>query len=118
LAWPDLAAHDWHSVGWTTVAGFLYIGMIAGVIAALMWYRAVRQIGPARTMVYANVEPIFVVGFAALLLGESIELTAIAGGLLVIAGVVLTRSPAAPPDAASEPALAPAGGVGQETSAA
>ncbi len=44
---------------------------------------------------YANLESFFAVVAAAVMLGERVEWTALAGGAAVVAGVVLTRRPAA-----------------------
>ena len=46
---------------------------------------------PRSTTVYANMESFFAVLFAALLLAERVEWTALVGGVAVVAGVLLTR---------------------------
>ena len=91
LAIPGLLSHDWAHVALPEVGSFVYSGIIAGSVGALLWNGAVRRIGPARTMVYANMESFFVVVFAALLLSERVEISALIGGLAVVAGVLLTR---------------------------
>jgi drug/metabolite transporter (DMT)-like permease len=91
LAVPDLLTTNWVNLPWQAYGGFAYSGGLAGVGGALLWYGSVRRIGAARTMIYANMESFFVVLIAALLLGERAEWTALAGGVAVIAGVLLTR---------------------------
>ncbi len=91
LALPGLLAHNWTQVSLPEVGGLLYSGIFAGAVGGLLWYGAMRQIGAARTIVYANMESFFVVLFAALLLSERVEWTALVGGLAIVAGVLLTR---------------------------
>jgi drug/metabolite transporter (DMT)-like permease len=88
---PGLAALDWRSVPWPAWVGLVYAAVAAGALGALLWYAAVRRLGPARTAVYANLESFFAVVFAALILGERVESTSLAGGAAVVAGVLLTR---------------------------
>jgi drug/metabolite transporter (DMT)-like permease len=92
-AMPGLAALDWRSVPGEAWAGLLYAAAAAGGLGSLLWYAAVRHLGPARTAVYANMESFFAVVFAALMLGERVEPTALAGGAAVVTGVLLTRRP-------------------------
>jgi drug/metabolite transporter (DMT)-like permease len=78
-------------VPWTVFVELLYAATAAGALGSLLWYAAVRRLGPARTAVYANLESFFAVVSAAVFLGERVEWTAIAGGVAVVAGVLLTR---------------------------
>jgi drug/metabolite transporter (DMT)-like permease len=91
LALPGLLAFPLERLTPGVLLAFLYSGTVAGVAGGLLWYSAVRRLGAARTMVYANMESFFAVMFAALILGERVEVTALLGGVAVIAGVVLTR---------------------------
>src|SRR5581483_168169 len=91
LGLPALATQDWHVLGPGAAAGLLYIGLVVAGASTLFWYWAVGRIGPARTIIYANLESFFAVLAAAIALGERVELTAILGGVAVIAGVLLTR---------------------------
>jgi drug/metabolite transporter (DMT)-like permease len=92
-ALPDLVTLARLEVPWQVPASFLYAGAMSGAAGGLLWYAAVRRIGPARTVIYANLESFFVVVSAALLLGERVEAIALAGGLAIVAGVLLTRKP-------------------------
>jgi drug/metabolite transporter (DMT)-like permease len=96
LALPGLLAFPLERLSAGVIVAFFYSGIVAGVAGGLLWYSAVRRLGAARTMVYANMESFFAVLFAALLLGERVEVTALVGGIAVIAGVVLTRRRQAP----------------------
>lgn len=57
-----------------------------------MWYsQGIRALGPARTAVFTNLVPVFGVLLSVVLLGESLTRSMLAGGVLVIAGVMLTN---------------------------
>jgi drug/metabolite transporter (DMT)-like permease len=91
LAAPGLVRQDWSLVSGLVLAGVLFSGTLAGALGSLLWYAAVRRLGPARTAIYANLESLFAVLAAALLLGERVAWTSVAGGVAVVAGVMLTR---------------------------
>ena len=82
--WLHLPAMAWGSIG--------YSGFFALVIAYLFWYNGVRVLGPTRTAMYSNLQPIFAVAVAWLLLGESITAWQVAGAVSIITGLLLTRS--------------------------
>jgi drug/metabolite transporter (DMT)-like permease len=91
LGLAGLVAQDWSRVSGRDVAGLIYGSTIAGGVGSLLWYAAVRRLGAARTAIYANMESFFAVVAAALLLGERVAWPAVAGGVAVVAGVLLTR---------------------------
>ena len=84
--------------GWIALA---YMGVFGTAIAFIWFYEGVRTIGPARSMVFVNLVPIFAIAFAMLLLGERIELSMVAGAVLVIAGVFIINRPEHLPAVAS-----------------
>lgn len=80
----------------STVAGMLYVGLFASVIAFYFWSKGMAQVGPGKGGVYMNVMPLAGTFFAIILLGESLAHYHLLGGALVAAGIVLTnrRAPA------------------------
>jgi drug/metabolite transporter (DMT)-like permease len=82
--WPRLPGMAWVSL--------TYSGIFALVIAYLFWYRGVRVLGPTRTAMYSNLQPVFAVIVAWLVLGESVTAWEVAGAISIITGLVLTRS--------------------------
>lgn len=67
-----------------------FLGLL-GTALAFTWYAdGVRQIGATRAGIYINLVPVFAVLQGALLLGERLGLASLVGGLLVLAGVLLT----------------------------
>jgi drug/metabolite transporter (DMT)-like permease len=92
VAWPAVARANWSTVpllGWGAV---LYSGIFALVIAYLFWYRGVRVIGPTRTAMYSNLQPIIAVLVAWAMLGETPTIWQAVGAVSIMAGLVLTRA--------------------------
>jgi drug/metabolite transporter (DMT)-like permease len=75
-------------VTWLAVS---YLGILGSALGFSWYYSGVRQIGPARASVFINLVPIFAIVLAALLLQEQPSPTLLLGGVLVIAGVMLTN---------------------------
>jgi drug/metabolite transporter (DMT)-like permease len=62
------------------------------VIAYLIWYRGIKLIGPTRTSMYSNLQPIIAVLVAWMALGEVPTVAQGLGAAAVMAGLLLTRS--------------------------
>jgi drug/metabolite transporter (DMT)-like permease len=73
-------------VAWAVVG---YQGVL-GAVAHVWWYRAVEVVGPSRSAIFLNLQPLVGVGLAAALLREPIGLWQILGVASVLAGVGLT----------------------------
>lgn len=92
VAAPAMLATHWTQlapVAWGSIA---YSGFFALVIAYLFWYNGVRVLGPTRTAMYSNLQPVFALAVAWLVLGETITAWQIAGATSIITGLLLTRS--------------------------
>lgn len=92
VAWPAIASAPWRSVpalGWAAVA---YSGVFALVVAYYFWYRGVRVIGPTRTAMYSNLQPVIAVLVAWPMLGETPTPWQIVGAVCIIGGLLLTRT--------------------------
>jgi drug/metabolite transporter (DMT)-like permease len=79
---------------WTSAVawGVIVFQAIVGALAHVWWYRAVNVVGASVSAIFINVQPVVGVLLAFVLLGETIGLWQVAGGTLVVAGVVLTGS--------------------------
>jgi len=89
---PSMITTDWGALpllAWGSVA---YSGLFALVIAYLFWYHGVRVLGPTRTAMYSNLQPVFALAVAWLVLGEGITGWEVAGAASIITGLLLTRS--------------------------
>ena len=73
---------------WTIVV----VQAVVGALAHVWWYRAINVVGPSTAAIFLNLQPVFGVLLAWLVLGETIGTWQVIGGALVIAGVVLTGS--------------------------
>ena len=65
----------------------IYIGIGAGVLAFLLWNAAVERIGMVRAGIIYYSIPLFASIEAAILLGESMKLSQIVGGVLILGGI-------------------------------
>jgi drug/metabolite transporter (DMT)-like permease len=100
---PDFAS----PVPWVVVAYQAFLGAVAHV----WWFEGVKSVGPSRSAIFMNFQPVVGVLLAYLMLGEAIEPVELAGGVAVLAGVWLVTRPAhveamPPPRAGHEPAPA------------
>jgi drug/metabolite transporter (DMT)-like permease len=87
-----------------------YAGIFALVIAYLLFYRGVQVLGATRTALYSNLQPVIALAVAWVLLAERPSRWQLAGTVLVLAGLLLSRlAPMRPPRAR---AAAVPGGAG------
>ncbi|HXT14496.1 MAG TPA: EamA family transporter [Gemmatimonadaceae bacterium] len=92
VAAPAMVRTNWVGLpplGWASV---LYSGIFSLVIAYLFWYRGVRVIGPTRTAMYSNLQPVIAVLVAWGMLGEVPTVWQGVGTASIMAGLILTRS--------------------------
>lgn len=87
-AWR-LAAGDAVSLTPGSVAGVLYIGVIAAALGFVFWNRGVSAIGAARAGVYLHLMPLFAALQGMAFLGERLAPYHLVGGLCIVAGVAL-----------------------------
>ncbi|MBL0937465.1 MAG: EamA family transporter [Gemmatimonadaceae bacterium] len=92
VAIPDLRALDWASLTWKAWGAVVYAGIGALVVAYLLFYRGVRVLGPTRTAMYGNLQPIIALAVAALLLNELPSVWQLIGAAFIMAGLLLSRS--------------------------
>lgn len=82
---------DWPRIGWEVWAALVFSGGLSIGAAYAIWNLAVRQIGPSRTALYSNLVPFAGVASGALLLNECVVPLQVAGGALVIVGLIVVR---------------------------
>lgn len=91
IAAPAIAHAPWSSVtaiGWSAL---VYSGVFALVIAYYCWYHGVRVLGPTRTAMYSNLQPVIAVLMAWVLLHETPTPWQILGAVSIMSGLLLTR---------------------------
>jgi len=93
VAVPDLGRLGWQVLSPGVVAAVLYLGVLGTGVAFVWYYRAVKELGPARTVIFNNLVPVFGAIFGVVLLGETRSLSMLVGGAIAVAGVMLVSRP-------------------------
>jgi drug/metabolite transporter (DMT)-like permease len=88
---PQLASQDYASL--PSLVWVAYVFAVLGPLSLtnLLWFNSIEQVGPSRASMYANLQPFLGAIFALLILSESITALQIGGGVLIAAGIVLSR---------------------------
>lgn len=89
---PALIATDWSIVGLGGWLALFYSSVISMGVAYYFWYRGLRVLGPTRTAVYANLQPIIALAVAWAFLSEVPTIFQGVGAATIVAGVFLTRA--------------------------
>jgi len=79
----------------TTVTGWgavVALGVVATAFAMVAFFAGLARVGAGRAGVLSTAEPAVAVALGAALLGEPVTTTIVAGGALVLVGVVLVRT--------------------------
>jgi drug/metabolite transporter (DMT)-like permease len=71
------------------LGAILALGLLCGSVAYVLYFRLIADIGPAGALTVTYLIPLFGVLWGALFLGETVSLSMLAGGALVIMGTVL-----------------------------
>jgi drug/metabolite transporter (DMT)-like permease len=88
---PAVAQQDWGIPTNAAWLGLLYSAVFSVAIGYVAWYTSVRRVGSARTAIFSNLTPVVSVVVAWLFLGDRLSPLQLAGGLVVLAGLLLTR---------------------------
>ena len=91
LALPALERTAWEELSLATWGAIAYAGLVSMVIAYLFWNRGVRVLGPTRTAAFGNLQPMFALIAARVMLGEKPSVWQLVGAVGIIGGVLLTR---------------------------
>lgn len=73
------------------IGSIVYIGLGTSVVAFLCWNIALQKLGTSRTILFANLTPIFSTLEAVLILGEKFTPIHIISGSLVIGGLIIAN---------------------------
>ena len=88
---PAIASTTWRTVPPMAWGAIIFSGLGALVIAYLCWYRGVRVLGPTRTSMYGNLQPVVALIFAWVILHEVPTFTQGMGAVSIITGLLMTR---------------------------
>jgi drug/metabolite transporter (DMT)-like permease len=89
---PALMRTDWSAIGMGGWLALLYSSVISMGVAYFFWYRGLRVLGPTRSAVYTNLQPIVALLVAWAFLNETPTVFQGVGAATIIAGVFLTRA--------------------------
>jgi drug/metabolite transporter (DMT)-like permease len=78
---------------WRLLGLVVFLGVLGGSAAFLLWTWALSRLTPTQVAVYVNLNPIVAALLAILLLGERRSLLFVAGFLAVVTGVLLANWP-------------------------
>ncbi len=92
FALPGMVRMDWGSVSLPAWGAVLYASVGALVIAYLLFYRGIRVLGPTRTAMYSNLQPIIALAVAAIVLSERPTGWQLLGATLIMAGLLISRT--------------------------
>ncbi|HEY7283262.1 MAG TPA: DMT family transporter [Actinomycetota bacterium] len=101
---PAAVHQDWGALNATDWLIMLYAIVGPVYLAYALWNWAIHKRGIARTTPYGFAVPVVAAVLAVIFLGESLHPEQIVGGLLVVAGLVVTRMPSRRRLAATAPA--------------
>jgi len=90
-----IASVNWFALPMNAWGAILYSGLGGLVIAYMFWLYGVRIVGPTRTALYGNLQPMIALLFAWMTLGEVPTAWQIVGAVTIVGGVLLTRAQAA-----------------------
>jgi len=82
---------SWGAVDGAAWAGLLYSALLAAGLANVLVFNAIRLLGPTRVTAFQFLVPFIAVILGAVLLGEAVRPEQVAGGIVIVLGVMLTR---------------------------
>lgn len=95
VAIAPVAALEWRdarpvTISAITVSSTLYLGLVISGGGYLVWNWAIRRVTAPRAAVFLTVQPIVGALLGVVFLGEAVTAFTVAGGALIVAGLVLT----------------------------
>lgn len=82
---------SYQTIGLNAWAAIGFMAVFSTALAFNWFYEGVKAIGASQAAVFGNLVPVFAVLLAVLVLGERIDTSTVTGGVLVLAGVMLTN---------------------------
>jgi drug/metabolite transporter (DMT)-like permease len=77
-----------HTIDWLALA-YAIVGPL--VLTNILWFTAIRRVGPSRATLFGNLQPFLAVLFAVVLLSESLGALQVVGGVLIGVGILIGR---------------------------
>jgi len=87
-----LISTNWSTLGFAAWGAVFYASVISMGVAYLFWYRGLRVLGPTRTAIYGNLQPVIAILVAWIFLSETPTVWQGIGTGTIISGLFLTRT--------------------------
>jgi drug/metabolite transporter (DMT)-like permease len=99
IGWLMLAPFFVHAAGWQeyrsiSAAGLLailFLGIGCSGLGYLFWYTALEHLEASQVSAFLHLEPLITLVAAVALLGESVAISTVLGGVLVVIGVLMVQ---------------------------
>ena len=89
---PPLLDQRYSGFDWKVWLGLTYAILGPLFLTNILWFSAIKRVGPSRATLFANFQPFFAVLFALVLLSEHLNRWEIIGAVAIAAGIVLERT--------------------------
>ena len=90
VGWPQTSSQDW-SLGWEVWVLLVAATLGPLVTTNILWFRSLDRIGPSRATLATNLQPFLAAVVAVVLLGETMNLIQVLGGVLIGTGILAAR---------------------------
>ena len=91
LGAPAMLRASWGEAPAALWPAIVYSGIGALFVATAFWYIGLKRLGPTRTSMYSNLQPLFAMAIAWIALGEVPTQWQLGGALLIMTGLLLAR---------------------------
>lgn len=91
---PGAASLTWfemNSISFNNWLGILYLALGSSVVGYVLWYYAIGKFDTTKVAVFANAQPILTTVLAVVFLHQPVSTTFMFGGIITIAGVLITQ---------------------------
>ncbi len=84
----SLVISEIQPIGWVCI---LYSGLIAFLLANILWNYAIKNIGSTKVSVYGNLPPVIVIILSAIIFNDMLNALQMVGAIIILTGVVLVQ---------------------------
>lgn len=82
---------DFGHVTWMGWFSVLYMAILVSILAYFLWYWLLKNMEASRLAIMQNIQPIIAAAVAAVTLAEPISRAFVIGGIIALAGVIITE---------------------------
>jgi len=88
---PSVATQDWSAVPPGAWLALVYAAILSVSVTNILYFTAIHRIGASRAALFTYLEPFLGVLFAVILLGDSVTVVQLVGGVVVVGSVAVGR---------------------------